>query len=191
MLKKLALLACLSTFAAAPAIAEPWCNQGTIWSFHSGQTGYYFTCNSSTNNSGPAYDYAEAQCAAAWDQVDHLVDDTYFNVKLSVGPGYPWDPQSSQWYYSCRVCITEGYPPAWADEVQHELSLSAGEAGDIGGGLVGGVVVGVELKELGAQDGAKFYVDVLKGSEKVQVIVNARTGKASLPQEGRPGSCQN
>lgn len=173
-----------------PAAADVPCANGTWWTFHTGQTGVVFSCTSPNHQGSLAYSQAEAACQAAWDQVDHLVSATDFTVSMGTAQAYDWSNDLLRWTYACRVCLVGEYPPAWADKIEHELSIDAGGAGDIGGGLVGGIVVGVELKDLGEENGANYYVDVVKGSEKVQVIVDARTGEAKLTTDARPGSCQ-
>ena len=40
---------------------------------------------------------------------------------------------------------------------------------------------------MGEEGGANYYVDVIKGSEKVQVIVDARTGEAKLTPDASDG----
>lgn len=180
----------LAAVFSLPAAADVPCANGTWWTFHSGQTGVVFSCTSPNNQSALAYSYAENACQNAWNQVDHLVSATDYVVSLNLVQAYPWSNDLLRWNYSCRVCLVGEYPPLLAERMEHELAIDAGDAGDIGGGLVGGVVVGVELKDLGDENGANFYVDVAKGTEIVQVIVDARSGEAKLASDARPGSCQ-
>jgi len=186
---RLAALALLVSLALAlPAAAETFCANGYLWTFHSGQTPIVFSCDSTSYDSAAASDFAEAECQEAWDQVDHLVDADTFVYHLDIAPAFTWDPTMLRWVFVCQACL-DGYPPAWADHLEHSIALDAGDAGGIGGGVVGGVVVGVELRDLDTQDGPNYYVDVVRGSETVQVIVDAKTGRATVVEDPPAATC--
>lgn len=176
----LALVACaLVAFPASAALDGSGCPDGsTQWVYASGSTGIGWLATPG-NGINTATSVAQFECSQAWSNVGvNPTYSMYMNVVYGVG-----DPT---WSYACIACIN-----SIVQNLNHaveDLAIDFGGAGGIGGQVGGGIVIGVDLKDVKSPDGPKYHVDVLRETEIVQVIVDARTGEAHVVGEEEAAS---